>query len=215
MGNRDKNKNARSTLRHSMNPTKKSTLIVGLGNPGKRYAKTRHNIGFMIIDALVESEIWNLESKIKKFNAEIYTFKKNSNSTVILAKPHTYMNDTGIAILELARYYKIKPRDLWIVCDDIYLPLGKLRIRASGSSGGHKGLESVIEHLHTQKFPRLRIGIGTPPANRESATHVLAHFTHTETPSIRAAIKTAADALHFGLEHSLEKTMTEFNRQLF
>jgi PTH1 family peptidyl-tRNA hydrolase len=198
-------------------------LIVGLGNPGKKYQKTRHNVGFMTIDFLkhetcnlklgrhnLEDMTWN-----KKFNTEILqtTYKLQATSyKLVIAKPMTYMNNSGEPIAKLSRFYKIKPKDIWVIYDDIALPVGTLRIRQAGSSGGHNGVESIIQHLGTNQFPRFRIGIGPLPTATDPAAFVLQKFSQEEELIIKRTIKTATDAVIFALENNLEKTMSKFNK---
>ncbi len=145
-------------------------IIVGLGNPGKKYENTRHNMGFRTIEALNQipnfkwplrgnrSAINQIPKHNKKFNAEI-TKGMINNEKILLVKPQTFMNDSGKAVKLISDFYKIKPKDIWVIADDINLPIGKIRIRTGGSSGGHKGLQSIIDFLGTDNFPRFRIGI--------------------------------------------------------
>lgn len=156
-------------------------LIIGLGNPGKQYEKTRHNAGFMVIDKLM-SEL------------RITNYEKN-NPRVILAKPQTYMNESGQAVAKIARFYKIPLERIWIVYDDIDLPLGTLRIRKSGSSGGHNGAQSIIEALGSNKFPRFRLGIGPVPSGVDPADFVLSPFTKEEQKTTDEMIQRAASAI--------------------
>ena len=157
-------------------------LIVGIGNPGKTYEKTRHNVGFMAIDELAKNPVFsNIEKSLefrneKKFCADIAEVNIKGEK-IILAKPQTYVNRSGEAVKKIASFYKIKPIDTLIVADDLELPLGKIRIRLSGSSGGHKGIESVIDGFDTTDFIRIRIGIG--PSKTVSAKKEFKHFPHT------------------------------------
>jgi len=165
-------------------------LILGLGNPGQKYAKNRHNLGFMALDALVK----NLGLAFKKseralsWKAEGYI----SGQKIMLAKPQTFMNDSGQTAAKVARYYKIKPEDIWVIYDDLDLPLGKIRIRNKGSAGGHLGVASLIDYLKTENFNRLKIGIGS---NREknlpAEIYVLQNFSSREEKIIRKTIKEA------------------------
>ena len=154
-------------------------LIIGLGNPGPEYAKTRHNLGFMVLDKL------NLKFKLeKKLTAEI-----SKDKNYICAKPQTYMNDSGLAVKKLCQFYKIKPDQLWVIQDDKDMILGKIRIRHMGSSGGHNGINSIIKELGTDKFNRIKIGIA-PTDQKINATvdWVLGKFTKAEMPEINKAI---------------------------
>lgn len=174
-------------------------LIVGLGNPGKKYEKTRHNIGFMVIDALLhETRIMKHEAR-KKFDSEIIEIKNNpylkNSGRVILAKPQTYMNESGRAVAAIVRFYKIPLERIWIAYDDIDLPLGTLRIRKNGSSGGHNGVQSIIDALGSNEFPRARLGIGPVPPGIDPADFVLSPFSEDEQKTAGEMISRAADAI--------------------
>jgi len=169
-------------------------LVVGLGNPGKKYKKNRHNLGFMVIDTLVK----NLNERLKvcrRTNSKRAKVKIN-NKEVMLAKPQTFMNKSGLAVRKITNYYKIRPRDIWIIFDDIDLPLGEIRIRHQGSAGGHNGVASIIENLSTDQFNRLRIGIGS---NREknipAEKYVLQNFNKDEIKEINQTAEKAAEKL--------------------
>jgi PTH1 family peptidyl-tRNA hydrolase len=198
-------------------------LIAGLGNPGDKHAKTRHNLGFMIVDALLKAYPMSDVSfkEEKKFKSEIAEInwqpKKGKTEKVILAKPLTYMNGSGIAVSSISKFYKISPEDVWIIHDEIDLPLGGMKIRFGGASAGHKGVESIIEHLRTDKFWRFRIGIG---AQREIVhdrkvkaidNYVLGEFSEGEKGKAREIIKKATKAAEDALEKGLEKAMNRFN----
>lgn len=165
-------------------------LIVGLGNPGKKYQKTRHNVGFLAISKL-KSKISKLQLKTqnfkfdKKFGAEIIKI-----DDLILAKPQTYMNKSGEAVVKLVNYFKVNPSNLIIICDDIDLPLGTIRIRSEGSSGGQKGLESIIQNLNTDQFARIRIGIGSNQ-NMSAEDYVLQKFTKEEEVIVKRSVDEA------------------------
>ena len=180
-------------------------LVVGLGNPGPEYAATRHNIGFMVVDQLAaqSGSIWENSSK---WDALIAKF-----GNVVLAKPMTYMNRSGYAVLRLAQFYKIQPPEILVVVDDTALPLGRLRLRASGGSGGHNGLESIIVQFGTEEIPRLRVGIGeAPPAG--SVDYVLSRFFEEEKPVVRSAIDRAAEAVKCAIDNNLISAMNIFNK---
>ncbi len=153
------------------------SLIVGLGNPGGQYARTRHNLGWQVLDRLVE----NLKIGFKAGKGEYYAalFEEN-NREIVFLKPMTYMNGSGIAVKEALEFFDKTPTDLLIILDDMALPLGKLRLRTNGSSGGHNGLESIIYQLQTEDFARLRLGIGTPEAKEAAVGHVLGEFSKEE-----------------------------------
>lgn len=180
---------------------------MGLGNPGFRYKRTRHNIGFLIIEHLKKTN--ESSAPVKKRN---YTFSKTvfGEQSVILAKPLTYMNRSGEAVVELAQQFKIPPGNLLVIFDDFNLPFGKLRARSKGSDGGHNGLASVIHKLESSDFPRLRVGIGRDNLT-DTIKFVLSKFNKKEKKELPGLIKLAADAcLHFVAEGIL-KTMNKFN----
>jgi PTH1 family peptidyl-tRNA hydrolase len=184
-------------------------LIAGLGNPGAKYRGTRHNVGFDVMDLLAQRH----ELVFDAAPAEAVQAKwRRADGIVLLVKPLTFMNLSGEAIGGLARYYRVEVPDLLVVCDDVNLPLGRLRARASGSEGGHNGLRSVAEHLGTIDYARLRIGVGRGDARRDLADHVLARFEPDEVPGIDAAIARAADAAETWISEGMAKTMNAFNR---
>lgn len=184
--------------------------IVGLGNPGKNYEKTRHNVGFMVIDELCKR--WNLPLNKEKFKG-IYGMGTINGEKVILLKPLTYMNLSGESIRPLLEYYDIDEEDLIVIYDDLDLPTGKIRLRTKGSAGGHNGIKSTIEHLGTQNFNRLRIGIGRPTNGMKVTDYVLGMFSEEERPEVAAAIIQAADACEKWLSSSFLEVMNEFNQK--
>ena len=198
-------------------------LIIGLGNPGERYTKTRHNFGFMVLDALFKDYSTPKESfrEEKKFQAEIAEInwqpKRGSEEKVILVKPQTYMNGSGITVSLISNFYKVKPEDVWVVHDEVDLPLGAMKIRLGGSSAGHKGIESIIEHLSSDKFWRFRLGIGEQRVHKEGKEvkhiddFVLGEFGESEKGKSREIIKRAKKALEDALEEGLERAMNRFN----
>ncbi|MBI2019691.1 aminoacyl-tRNA hydrolase [Candidatus Daviesbacteria bacterium] len=184
-------------------------LIVGLGNPGKEYTKTRHNLGFRVVDELgkkVEDGRWKME---KKFKSQILRSAQNDN--LILVKPQTYMNNSGSAIKALAAYYKLPTADLIVIHDDLDLPLGKIQIRQGGAAAGHHGVESVIKAMGTDQFIRIRLGIG--PSAGESDRFVLEPFTKDEENKVRDMIGKSVEAVALLLEKGLETAQNQFNRQ--
>ncbi len=188
---------------------KERYLIVGLGNPGRRYRNNRHNAGFMALDRLAARlgvGFARLQSKALVTDAQI------DGTPLLLAKPQTFMNASGQAVQGLVRFYKITAEDLLLVIDDIDLPFGNLRLRPAGGSGGHQGLRSVIAQLGHSDFPRLRIGVGRPPGNTDPADYVLRDFGKAETDSLAEVLERAVDSIlaftHLGIEHA----MTEYNR---
>ena len=184
-------------------------LVAGLGNPGEPYRGTRHNVGFEVVDALARRQGLGFETA----PADAVQAKwRRPDGLVILMKPLTFMNRSGIAVGELARFYKVAAPDLLVVCDDVNLPLGRLRARATGTEGGHNGLRSIAESLGTIDYARLRIGVGRGDAVRDLADHVLARFEAEEGPGIDAAIARAADAVEAWLSDGLPAVMNAFNR---
>jgi len=199
-------------------------LIVGLGNPGLKHEKTRHNLGFMILDAFLKdfsSASTVLFKTEKKFQAEIAEInwqpKNRKVEKVILAKPLTYMNGSGSAVSLISQFYKIKPEEIWVIHDEIDLPLGGMKIRFGGASAGHKGVESIIEHLGTDKFWRFRIGIGAQHEKvhdrkvKAIDNYVLSEFSEGERGKAREIIKKSVKAVQDALEEGLEKAMNRFN----
>jgi len=152
-------------------------LIVGLGNPGLQYEHTRHNVGFRVVDKLAAKLGWQWTERRSR---AILASGMIGAEKVVLAKPITYMNLSGEAVAELVRWYKLQPEDLLVVCDDLDLPVGKVRLRTKGSAGGQHGLDNIIARLHTNDFPRLRIGIGRPVKNRPAPTSYLLGFPPTD-----------------------------------
>lgn len=181
-------------------------LIVGLGNPGREYHSTRHNVGFDTIDRLAGD-----------FRIHVRSRRSHSllgegvigGEKVVLAKPLTFMNLSGQAVGDMARYYHVAHQDIIVICDDVNLPLGKLRIRPKGSAGGHNGLKSVIQSLGADDFVRVRIGIGSP--RNEMISHVLSRFAKAEQDTIRYAIARAADAVKEIVVEGTEQAMNRFN----
>ncbi len=183
-------------------------LIVGLGNPGKAYSRSRHNIGFMCLDYL--SIRCNLPFNKKQSRAQIAR-GEISGEGVLLVKPQTYVNLSGQAVSSLLSRFKIPPKNMVVVYDDIDLPLGKIRLRPAGGSGGHKGMESIISSLHTEDFPRIRVGIGHPQETGDMVHYVLGDFTPNEEEVIQRAITQVADLIHCLLTERIESAMNRFN----
>ena len=184
-------------------------LIVGLGNPGAEYRETRQNVGFKVADALAER--WRVADQWReKFDA-LQVKTAAGGDQVVLAKPLTFMNLSGQAVAGLAGFYKIEPADIFIVTDDVALPLGRLRARREGSAGGHNGLKSLIQSLATQAFPRMRVGVGRGDNRRDLADHVLGRFEADERETVSAAVLRAADASEMFLSEGIERVMNVFN----
>ena len=181
-------------------------LIVGLGNPGRQYSTTRHNVGFMVIDELAKRHHIPIK---KRAGRSVVGVGKIGEEEVILAKPRTFMNLSGEAVSHLSRRYHIKADDIVVVCDDFALPPGKIRIRQQGSAGGHNGMKSIIHHLHTLEFPRVRVGIGS--VEDEAVDYVLSRFTRSELLLIKPAIQNAASVVEVMLTEGVETAMNKFN----
>lgn len=180
--------------------------IVGLGNPGQKYHGTRHNAGFAVVDLLASRHALTWESA--PADALMARWRQQS---ALLVKPLTFMNLSGRAVGELLRYFKIDPADMLVVVDEVQLPLGRLRARPSGSAGGHNGLKSLIEQLGTDKFPRLRIGVGRGDGRRDLADHVLSKFDASEREAADEAIARAADASELFISEGIAAVMNRFN----
>lgn len=190
----------------------KMIIIAGLGNPGKEYENTRHNAGFMVVDALA-----------KKMNVDVTTYKHKAllgkgilaGQKVVLAKPQTFMNSSGESLRELFDYYKPNAEDeIIVIYDDITLDVGSIRVRKSGSAGGHNGMKSIIAHLGTQEFPRVRVGIGEKPARMDLKDWVLGHFPEAEKENLSKGIEDAAEAVEMLLKGEIDEAMNRFNRKV-
>lgn len=177
-------------------------LVVGLGNPGPNYAKTRHNIGFMVADTLA-GRIGETFKVHKKSGAEVVTGRLAGRS-VVLAKPRVYMNESGRHIGPLAKFYSVSPAEVIVVHDDLDLDFGRIRLKLGGGEGGHNGLRSLVSALGTKDFQRVRIGIGRPPGRKDPAAFVLENFTAAERAEVPTIIEQAADACELLLRLGLE-----------
>ena len=184
-------------------------LIVGLGNPGAEYRDTRHNAGFMVIDALAER--WRVADQWREKFEALQIKAMRGEAGVILAKPLTFMNLSGRAVAAIAGFYKIPPADVLVVVDDVALAVGRLRARREGSAGGQNGLKSIIEQLGTHEFPRLRVGVGRGASGRGLVGHVLGKFDPSERDTVSAAVLRAADASEMFLSDGIERVMNAFN----
>jgi len=184
-------------------------LVVGLGNPGRRYRRNRHNIGFMVIDRVAETAGIRL-GRVRS-NA-IVGDGSLAQKSLILAKPQTYMNLSGNAVGSLARYYRIPMAKLLVIYDEIDLPFGTLRFRKQGGSGGHNGMKSIIDRIG-REFPRLRLGVDRPPGYMEPADYVLQNFSDGEIPIVTEMIDLAVDAIQSYLQDGIETAMTRYNGQ--
>ena len=183
-------------------------LIIGLGNPGKPYEHTRHNIGFDVIDALASK--WGAPLNQSKFNG-MYASVHRPEGKVILVKPLTYMNLSGECVRPLMDYFDIEVEDILVIYDDLDLETGKLRLRQKGSAGGHNGIKSLIQHLGTQEFDRIRVGVSRPPAGMKVADYVLSKFSKDDQPVVEDAIKKSCDAVEAALVKPFLDVMNKFN----
>lgn len=186
-------------------------LVIGLGNPGREYDHTRHNVGFEVLDELVRRTEATLR---RSWTVPAWTGKVEiEGEGVLLVKPRTFMNRSGQAIAAMMRKRGLKPADVIVVLDDLELPCGRIRIRKQGGAGGHKGLQSVIQALGADDFVRVRVGIGPRPAGEELVEHVLARFTAEERREVEKAVEVAADAVTAVVQDGVEKAMNRFNER--
>lgn len=185
-------------------------LVAGLGNPGPKYQRTRHNVGFWTLDELVRRWGQGAPRFERDFEALLWDVQR-PQARVLLLAPQTFMNLSGRSVAAAARFYRIAPQDLLVIYDDLDLPTGRLRLRAGGSSGGHRGMEDVLTRLGTPQISRLRIGIGRPHPSR-AVDHVLGPFTPQERPLVEQAVIQAADAVECWLSEGIEAAMNRFNR---
>jgi PTH1 family peptidyl-tRNA hydrolase len=185
-------------------------LIVGLGNPGENYRYTRHNVGFRVVEELVVKH----NVKLKEKDEAIWGSYKLDNHEVFLFFPQTFMNESGRAVGPFARYRQIDPKQILLISDDLDLPVGRLRLKTSGGSGGHHGLDSVIAHLNSREFPRLRLGVGKPPSADEGPNHVLSGFKPDDKEKIEKAIQRAAAGVETFLTQGADAAMRELNGEV-
>ena len=184
-------------------------LIVGLGNPGEKYENTRHNVGFQVIDELAERQGKPVQRLKFKALTGLLTI---GGEKALVMKPVTYMNLSGEAVRPAADFYKLPPERILVISDDVALAAGRLRIRAKGSAGGHNGLKSIIQHLGTDQFPRIKIGVGQKPhPDYDMADWVLSKFTGEDLKTITEAVKKAADAVACYIENGPDQAMNRFN----
>jgi peptidyl-tRNA hydrolase, PTH1 family len=182
-------------------------IVVGLGNPGRRYEGTRHNVGFAVLDSLARGP--GATKFQSRFQAAVAELNENGEK-ILLVKPETFMNLSGHSVRQVVDFYQLPLDDLLVVCDDINLPLGKLRFRARGTHGGHNGLKDIQSHLGTTAYPRFRIGVGTPP-EAEAIDHVLGRFRPSERPVIEDALATAAQAVMYWVREGTARSMNQYN----
>lgn len=184
-------------------------IIVGLGNPGVKYENTRHNAGFMVMDAIAEK----LEMKFDKEKfSSLFAKKKVKGEDVILVKPLTFMNNSGLALRQVMDFYKASPQDVLVIYDDVDLPIGKIRLRQKGSAGGHNGMKSIIHCIFTSEFDRIRVGVGKDP-KIDMINWVLSKFRDEEKDELDKAVKNACNAAIFSINHSFSDTMNRYNKK--
>lgn len=181
--------------------------VVGLGNPGSKYTGTRHNVGYAVVDVLAKSP--GADRFRDKFQAEVAELNEGGDK-ILLVKPQTFMNLSGQSVRKLVDFYHLEPQQVLIVCDDVNLPLGKLRFRPKGTHGGHNGLRDIQNHLGTNEYPRLRLGVDAPD-EKDMVDHVLGKFRPSEKPMIDEAIRTAAEAVAVWWKSGIEKCMNLYN----
>jgi PTH1 family peptidyl-tRNA hydrolase len=185
-------------------------LVVGLGNPGSRYASTRHNVGFEVVDRIARQHGLEWESGPRQVSSDICKWRA---ADALLAKPLTFMNASGPAVVGLVQFFKLEIGDVLVVVDDANLDLGRLRTRAAGSAGGHNGLKSLIQALGTDGFPRMRLGVGRGDARRDLADHVLAKFEPAERAEVEDMIERASQAVELFVGEGIQPVMNRFNRK--
>lgn len=183
-------------------------LVVGLGNPGRKYEGTRHNVGYDVVNHLARRHAQG--SPRAAFHGEVLEANLNGERALLLC-PHTYMNRSGSSVVAARDFYKLDDEDLLIVCDDFHLPLGQLRVRAQGSAGGQKGLADIIRCLGTDRVPRLRFGIGEPPPRWDAADFVLSKFTAEESTDVQLSVERAADAVLTWARDGIQTCMNQVN----
>tara|TARA_Y100000589_G_C27181995_1_gene641167 strand:- start:993 stop:1556 length:564 start_codon:yes stop_codon:yes gene_type:complete len=181
-------------------------VLVGLGNPGRKYSNTKHNFGFWIIDCFLKEGSLELQAG----KGDYHYIKTND---FYLVKPMSYMNNSGLALFQFVNYFKINIEDLLIIYDDIDLPLGTIKYKKSGSSGGHRGIESIIYHLKSDNFHRLRLGIATDDIMRPSEKYVLSPFHKTYKKELEDVINNSLDSINYYFKNSIEKTMNIYNKK--
>jgi len=183
-------------------------IIVGLGNPGLSYRRTRHNLGFMVVQALAEQRGMRFR---RAHHRSSQAHGRIGKEEVVLLRPMTFMNASGASVAGLLKQHDRPLEDLLVVCDDVNLELGRMRLRRSGTAGGHKGLKSIIDHLRSDQFARLRIGVGEPPPGMEMMTYVLGTFRRSEWPTVHEVIARAVQAVETWVYHGADEAMNRFN----
>jgi PTH1 family peptidyl-tRNA hydrolase len=183
-------------------------LVVGLGNPGKRYDGTRHNVGFAVVDALAKGP--GVGGFQDRFDADVAEWRE-ADEKILLMKPQTFMNLSGRAVREAVDFYQIEAKDLLVICDDMSLPLGKLRFRVRGTHGGQNGLRDIQQHLGTTDYSRLRIGVDVPGEQSDAIDHVLGKFKASEKPAIEDAVALAVQGVATWVGQGIQKCMNQYN----
>ena len=199
-------------------------VIIGLGNPGEKYAKTRHNLGFAALDTLLEKfepvdkTFWEEEKSLKSLVKKI----KHKDDTILLVKPTTFMNNSGFAVASVLNYFKVAPQDMTLIHDDLDLPFGKIRVRFGGGAGGHHGVESIIEQLKSDKFLRIRLGIGNPRRisdkeikshnHKDVDDHVLGPIASSERGKVKTLMNETVKSIELILSHGIERYMSKYNK---
>lgn len=183
-------------------------LVVGLGNPTGKYENTRHNVGFEVIDYLADKYGVALDTMKHK---GIYGKGMLEGQSVLLLKPMTFMNLSGESVRAVADYYRVEPEDIIVICDDINLDMGRLRIRRKGSAGGHNGIKNIIAHLGTEDFPRVRVGVGKKPDSMDLADYVLSHFSQDDQAVMNQGYENAGEAVGLMVQDKLEQAMNQYN----
>jgi PTH1 family peptidyl-tRNA hydrolase len=188
-------------------------MIVGLGNPGPEHARNRHNVGFQVLELFAERHGLAFDRFRERARLAVGSLKGPDAGArrVLLVRPMTYMNLSGEAVAALSSFYKIAPADILVVCDDLDLPVGRIRLRPGGGAGGHKGVQSIIQHLGTNGFPRLRVGIGRPPGQMDPTVYVLHGFSAEQDAEMIFVRANAADAIEVWLTQGIEIAMNRFN----
>ena len=195
----------------------RTRFVAGLGNPGRKYDRTRHNLGFRVLDAL--GRRWRADGPRKAFGGLVWDARAGGGPgdapvrRVVLLAPQTYMNRSGRSVAEMVGFYKARVEDVLIVVDDMALPPGQIRARAGGSAGGHNGLADVLAALGTDEVPRLRLGIGPPPGVMDPVDFVLTRFAPDEEPAVESAVAAAADAVEDWVFHGIRPVMDKYNRK--
>lgn len=184
--------------------------VVGLGNPGRRYSGTRHNVGFTFVRRVAKA--WETKLRKRRFSSKIAEVEKE-NERIMLVLPQTYMNNSGVAVKRIMEGRNIQPEQLLVVYDDLDIPLGEIRVRKRGSSGTHKGMRSIVQEIETTQFPRMRIGIGPLPAGEDAVEYVLSCFDETEGVLLEESLKSAREALEMILDGRVEAAMNMYNQR--